>query len=147
MIDIRVNLRGVFDGFDRLKKTDGRKIFRAARKPLRADLRDHAVKQADVGGRWAPRAASTTERRSRGRKRKFRGRLLGRLPGAFTVRVGANYIRATSRVPWSQAQNRGGRVGHGSRLPRRRFAWLSRAVRVKVRDLYLAELKRSWASG
>lgn len=147
MIDVRVNLKSVFDGFERLKKTDGRKVFRAARKPLRSDLRDHAAKQTDSGGKWAPRASSTLERRSRGRKRKFRGRLLGRLPGAFDVRVGANFIRARSRVRWSQAQNRGGRVGHGSRLPKRRFAWLSRDLRAKVRDLYLAELKRSWAGG
>lgn len=149
MFDVTVNLQGVVAGLRGMMKVDGRKVFRDARKPFRADLRDHAVKQTDSDGKWAPRAPATKERMARGRRGKRRrgGRLLGRLPGAMTVTIGADFIRGVSRVAWSQSQNKGGRVGNGSRLPARRFAWLGRTIVRQVRDLWNQALKRAWEAG
>jgi hypothetical protein len=127
--------------------------FRALRKPLRGDQRDHAKKAEAPDGAWAPRAAATEERRrSRNRRaraskalrtislRKRRGgspkSLLGRLPRALRITVGPLFIRATSRAGWGGSHNQGDRVGHRRRvkLPRRTFVWLSDALLSKASE-------------
>lgn len=137
-----MNIAPALRALDRLKKTDRRKVFREARKPMRADIRDHAKQKTGPEGNWAPIASSTKDRRRRaGRKR---GRLLGRLPLAIKIATGPTFIRATWMPRWATAHFRGQRVGHGARLPRRNPAWISRELRRKVGDLLMQALKRAW---
>jgi len=140
-----VNVRGALDGFARLKKTDGRKIFRQAKKPMRDDIRAHSKDQEDESGRrWKPRAASTIARRGR-RRGGSRGKLLGRLPSAFRLMSGPDYVRAVSKVKrWSKVHNEGGRGGKRARIPRRRFMYASKDLKRKVRDMWQIALKKSW---
>jgi hypothetical protein len=42
VIEADVNLSSVFRAFDRLKRVDGRKVFRESRKPVRTAIREHA---------------------------------------------------------------------------------------------------------
>jgi len=145
VIDATVGIRSVLDGFDRLRRTDSRKVFGASRRPMRDDVRDHAKQQSGPSGRWSPRAASTVERASHGRRRGGRGKLLGRLPRAIVVKATADSVRAESVVRWSQVHNLGGRAGKGARIPARRFMWISKALKKTVRDLFKAALARAWA--
>lgn len=127
------------------------------RRPMRDDQTDHAKKQAGPDGKWPKRSAKTEERARQfkrgGRKkmkaaktkakftnktkRQFRaGRLMGSLPNR-TVKVqqlGKDGLMAASRVPWSGVHQDGGRVGRGSRVPARRFLWLSDGFKAKVTE-------------
>lgn len=138
-LDAIVHIGGIQAAFQRLRKTDGRKVFREARQPVRVDLRDHARKAMSPGGKWAERAPSTRERRGNRRK------LLGKAPGAFAITSGPDFVRAVWRRAWMKTLFHGGRVGHGSRLPARRADWVSRTLKRAVRDLFVQALKRSWA--
>jgi phage gpG-like protein len=143
VIDAVVIKAPVLAAFARLKRIDGRKVFRDARKPLRGDLREHAKAQASPDGRWAPIASSTKERRARGKGR--RRRLLGRLPTAIALTSGADFVRAVSRAKWSRIHQDGGRAGHGAKIPARPFMWASKKLTRLVRDLFTAALSRAWA--
>ncbi len=143
MIGAKVDTKGFLAGVRRLQKTDGRKVFRFAKKPMRMDLRDHSKKMTDDGARWQPRAQSTLDRRGRKRGGK-RGKLLGRLPAAFKITSGSEYVRATSLVRWSKVHNEGGRAGHGAQIPKRKFMWLSQVLIYAVRDLWTQAMKRAW---
>lgn len=142
MIETTVNIAPVMRSFDRLRRVDGRKVFREARKPMRVDIREHAKAKAGPDGGWAPLAASTKERRRRAGR--ARGRLLGRLPNAAKISTGFDFIRAEWLVKWSRVHWRGGRAGHGSRIRERDFAWIGKKLRRTVRDLYVAALDRAW---
>jgi len=120
--------------------------FRELRKPLRADQRDHAKAQSGPDSSWPPRSPMTEKRRlahnravrttkamktiaiGKSKRRSTPKKILGRLPAAIVMTVGELFVRATSRVPWSGAHQKGGRVGHGARLPARPFLWLSDRV-------------------
>jgi hypothetical protein len=143
VIDTIVDIRPVLRAFDRVSKTDGRKVFSASRKPLRSDLREHAKDQSGPSGRWPGLAASTIERRARGPRR--RRKLLGRLPAAVRVTTGSDFIRAEWMPKFSRLQKEGGRGGKNARIPGRDFAWLSKKVVRAVRDLFVAALDRAWA--
>lgn len=144
MIGARVDLGGVLRLFDRVKRRDQRRVFRDARKPVREDLRDHAKGQVDPKGRWPGLASSTLERRARGGRRRSKRRLLGRLPGAIKLEHGPGFVRATSVVRWARAQSDGLRVGHGSRLPARRWMWISKKLRRQVAKMMRDEVLRAW---
>jgi hypothetical protein len=138
VITIRVDIRGAIAAFDRVRKVKMRPIFRAARKPIRADLRDHAAKMEGPDGRWQGRAQSTRDRRGN------RGRLLRRLPTAWAFTESDTHLRGVSLVKWSGAHISGARVGHGTRLPRRNFSWISRVARMTVRRLFVDALRKAW---
>ena len=139
MISASVNIAPIISKFDRMRKTDRRRVFAAARRPMREDIRDHAKTQSGpTGGKWPGRAASTQSRRGNRRK------LLGRLPAAYAITIGADFIRALWRVRWSGVVARGGRVGHGSRLPARDFAYASRKLRRTLRDMLKAAVLAAW---
>lgn len=138
MIEATVNIRGILDGFDRMKRRDQRNTMSKARKPVRVDLRDHAKSMSDSGGRWPGRAASTRERRGNRRK------LLGRLPTAIRITSGSDFVRAVSIVRWGNVHNRGGRAGNGATIPRRQFMWVSRRLVREVRDLLRASVIAAW---
>lgn len=142
MIDVKVDIEPITRAFDRLRRTDGRKVFREARKPMRIDIREHAKAKAGPDGAWQPLAASTKDRRKRaGRKR---GKLLAALPAAFKIASGPDFVRAEWLVKWSRVHWRGGRAGHGSRIVKRDFAYLSKSAIRAIRDLYVDALDRAW---
>lgn len=143
MIETTVNVRRLFDRFDRVKRRDQRRVFSDARKPLRADLRDHAKNQAEPDGRWPGLAATTVARRAQGKKR-HRRRLLGRLPYAIAIQSGPTFVRAVSRARWSNVHQRGGTAGHGARIPRREFMWASRKPVREVRTMLKAAIMAAW---
>jgi phage gpG-like protein len=109
--------------------------FKALRKPLREDQREHARDESGPDGKWPARSPKTIERlraRPRGRTPKGRRRrarklrkLLGRLPSQLRMRFNGTGVWAISRVKWAQAHRDGATVARGSRLPARDFLWLS----------------------
>lgn len=122
MIEARVNLTFAERALIALRRPDLRPAWKEARKPLRADIREHRRKQEGPEGTWPARAAATKQRAGRhGRPR----RLLGRLPTALTTLSDRRRVAMRSRVAWSDVHRTGGVVGRGSRLPRRDFLWAS----------------------
>lgn len=146
MLTAHVNIGGVLRAFERLKRTDTSKAFRAAKKPARKDQRDHAKRQASAQGRWPGLADTTRARRARGAKRKSR-KILGRLPAALQITSGKDFVRVTSRVPWSGVHQDGGAAGKNARIPRRQFLWISKDLLRAVRDIFTAALDRAWQGG
>jgi phage gpG-like protein len=149
-------------------ETRGKRLapaFRELRKPLRADQRTHARSEQGPDGPWRPRSPFTEGRR-RARNKRVRStkamtvsrtgkyfrrratpkRLLGRLPGAIAVTVGALYVRAVSRASWSGVHQHGGEAGHGRkvRIPQRVFLWLSDGLLARARDVLGAYVVKGW---
>lgn len=134
--------------------------FRDLRQPMRLDQREHAKNEAGPSAKWPPRSPMTEARRrqrNRGARTtkamrlisvaKFRRRatpkkILGRLPSAIDIIVGSTSVTARSRVPWSAAHMKGGRVGRGSRLPKRVFLWLSDRLIEKAREVIAAHVMK-----
>lgn len=143
MIRTTAHMGGVLRLIDRVKRGDRRRVFRDLRTPMRQDIRDHVKGQTDEKRRWPALAASTVERRSRGRKRSRR-RLLGRLPTAIKVSHGADFVRAESIVRWAPAHAKGDRVGKNARLPARRWMWMSRELLRKARRAIRKALFDAW---
>lgn len=128
--------------------------LRLLRSPARADQRDHGKKAEGPGGQnWPGLARSTLERRAadgrakrlakagRVGKRKSRRRrvlkqrkLLGRLPSLWDSKVDAMSLTLTHKVRWAIVHLKGGRAGHGARIPGRDFAWWSDEMIARARD-------------
>jgi hypothetical protein len=126
-----VDLRDVENGLRRMQLAGHNllPVFRAARKAVRADMRDHAKQEKAPDRSWPSLAASTVRNRQartgkQGRKRKRPARRsvrkLGRLPAAFKIEITPMSLRATSRVKWSGVHQDG-----TARVPERRFLWAS----------------------
>lgn len=156
-VDSFVNLRDVENGLRRLQLAgmDLRPVFKASRKAMRADVRDHAKKKQSSAGTWPALARSTLEHRKqrkgkqgRPRKRPVRGnpRPLGRLPNANKLEYTARSIKMISRVPWSGVHNdpNGGRAGHGSRIPGREYMWASSGFLAIVARNAVDHMLTSW---
>ena len=109
-----------------LRSPDLRPAWKLIRKPVRADLRQHARKQEGPGGAWTPMSSRTKGRARSGRKRPRK--LLGRLPGALTTKLERKRLLVMSQVAWSAVHQDGGRVGRGARVPARPFLWASDKV-------------------
>lgn len=138
--------------------------FRELRRPFVGDQRVHARDEEGPSGGWPPRAAATEERRRMRNKRirqpkamrlisprpsKRRStptKLLGRLPRALLVTVASDFIRATSRAPWSYAHMKGAKVGHNRsvRLPQRQFLWLSDRLLVTANEIFARHIVKGW---
>lgn len=118
----RVNLGFLDRARAAWRSLDLRPAWKLARRPLRADIRDHAQKTSGSAGTWAPRASSTRVRS--GNRRRAR-KPLGRLPGSVSMKGDRNRLVIRSPVRWSGAQQEGDVVGHGARLPAREFVWVS----------------------
>lgn len=102
--------------------------FRTIRPHMRADQKEHAAKQTGPESTWPSRAPSTVERgraSGSGRRRRLARRPLGKLTHAVTYQATRSGVFATSRVPWSNVHQTGGRVGRGSVIPARPFLWVS----------------------
>lgn len=160
-VDAFVNLRDVENGLRRMQLAgyDLRPVFQRARKAVRADQKQHAQKQQGPAGQWASLAASTIAHRKQrtgkqGRKRRRpikskRLRKLGRLPGAFGIKITPRSIAAISKVKWSgahQPRSLSGstRVGHGSQIEARPFLWASTGLLQTVSRLAVDHLVGAW---
>ncbi len=138
-LDVKIELRDVQNGLRRMQLAGAnlRPVFKAVRKALRADQRDHAKKRLAPQGVWPALASSTVAHRKQrhgkqGRKRtcpiRANVKPLGKLPAAFTITYDASAIRGISRVKWSGVHARGGRGGRKSKIPARDFLWPSRQL-------------------
>lgn len=159
-IVVDVDLAHVEAGLARLHDAghDLSAVFRASRKDLRLDQRDHAKHEQGPEGRWPALSPYTAIRRlaRRGRQGSRRGRhrigplklkggrILGRLPGALDVKADRYGMIARSRAKWSGVHQDGGSTGRGQRVPARPFLWISdrllRAVVVRIDE----KLSAAW---
>jgi phage gpG-like protein len=164
MLTAQVDLRDVLTGLEAMKAKgmDLRPVWKAMRKVIGADLRQHARDQAGPNGAWAGRAASTIERvrQSRGaarrRRKRWKGRglkatsharpvrLLGKLPTAFDFTSSPSEIVGVSKVPWADVHQTGGTAGRGSRIPARPFAYLSDRVVQAGAEAVRAYVQGAW---
>ena len=112
-----------------LRNPDLRDAWKAARKPLMDDQRDHSKRAEGPDGPWAPRS-SATKTRSSARKRKRKP--LGRLPLANKTTIERLKMTMVDPIKWSGSHQEGDTVGHGARLPARVFRWVSATAGEKV---------------
>lgn len=141
MIEARVNLSLVDRVLNGLRSPDLRPAWKEARKPLRADIRDHRRKQEGPDGTWAPRAAATRTRSKSGRRARP---MLGKLPTALQTLSDRNRVAMKSRVAWSDVHQTGGTVGRGSKLPPRPFLYASEKALEIIADLVVKYLARAF---
>ena len=136
VIAAKVDMRSVMRTLRTLQKEgqDLRPIFRAMRKPVMDDQREHRKKQEGPSGKWPARAPSTLLRykKLRARGRKPPKRLLGRLPTANQVTIDKRRLRVVSKVRWSKRPRWRGRD--------RVWLWLSPGLPAKLRDALLVAL-------
>lgn len=162
-VDAFVELRDVENGLRRMQLAgmDLRPVFRAVRRDLRADQRQHQRDRQGPDGRWAPLDPDTLRKRTRQgagrrhrgkmkrRRRKF-GPVLGGLPRAFTISYGRSFIRGSARPKWSGAHQPKSRsttrVGRGAQLKARPYLWAStgllRVVARKAVDYMVTKWER-----
>jgi phage gpG-like protein len=149
--------------------------FRELRKPMMLDQKSHAAEAEGSHGSWPPRSPATEERRKRAnktirrtkiskeqvqhlkvalarngleyRKRMSKPkRLLGRLPTAFTLTIGGDFIRMVSRAPWSRVHQEGGRAGRNRRvvIPKREFFWISQRLMEETQLIFASYILKGW---
>jgi phage gpG-like protein len=122
----RVELGFVERALIALRNPDLRPAWREAKKPLRADQREHAKRQQGEGGAWPGRSPLTQRKAGTGSGKNKRPRkLLGRLPGAISGKSTRSGVVLTSRAAWSGIHKSGGTAGYGARIPARDFLWVS----------------------
>lgn len=139
--------------FTNIANVDMRKTFSDIRGPARFDQRHHWRKEESPSGHWPGLAASTRERRTRRRGRDKRGRnlkwsrkLMGRFPNSLQSIVSSSSLIIRSRAKkFSQVHQRGGRTGHGARLPARQYLWISDWLRHRSAQLFQQALVRAAA--
>lgn len=152
LADVKLDLKlgRVIMGLERIAKADMRRAFNELKGPARFDQRHHERHEEAPDGKWPPLAASTVARRARIQAKKKRrarvtNKLLGRLPGALMMRATARSLQILSRVTrWSMAHQKGAVVGHGARLPRRQFLWISDWLKGRARHVFELELLKAW---
>jgi phage gpG-like protein len=147
MLAATVSIGGVLRRLEDMRRLDRRKVFSSARRPARADQRDHAKRQESPRGRWAALASSTIERRAQTTKRKRTRRLLGRLPSALVMVHDADRLIIRARARWGHVHMTGGRAGKGARIPARQYMWISRQLLRQVRRLFVDAYRRAWLEG
>lgn len=132
-IKATINLKPTFAMLRRLKQIDTRAVFKRIQPSAIHDQQQHDRATAGPDGGWPGLAASTLERRTRprgksktGKNRSWPTKLLGRLPKSLQPITSRQHLVIRSRVKeFSLAHQGGARVGHGARLPRRQFLWIS----------------------
>lgn len=152
MIRAKIDMTAVDRGLAALTQ-DARNLapaFKAAKKPARADQREHAKLRQGPDGAWAPKAASTLAREALAKKRagKRRGsrKLLGRLPAALALMSDRNrvVVRSRARGKLSSIQQDGGVAGRGARIPARVFLWASDKLLATVRGILERHIMGRW---
>lgn len=131
-LDVTIDLSDVRQGMRAMtRQAESRAaiFFGELRRPAREEVREHRDAKRGPAATWPPRATSTRARAQRGgrpRRRKGASRgLLGRLPAMYQAKAQRDGLLMTHRVPWSSIHDEGGVAGHGARIPRRRFAFLT----------------------
>ena len=158
---IEVELDDVLDGLDAMVRAgrDLRPVWRAAKKDLREDLKQHFADARGPDGAWAPRAQSSVERIlgaggrrrnvtrkgavKKGAARRLKNQL-GRLRTAWRITYSARQIEATSSVKWAGVHQYGGTAGHGSSIPARPFAWVSDVLLGKIAISVRDHIAKGW---
>lgn len=153
MLRASVDLTAVDRGLDAMTRAarDLGPAFKEAKKPVRADQRQHAKERSGPDGRWAPKSRLTLAREALDRKRKGKRRgggrrLLGRLPAAIVVTSDRNRVVARSRARGgiSGTHQDGGPAGRGARIPARPFLWVSDALRATLRFVFERHILGRW---
>lgn len=132
-ISARVDIRGSLGMLKRIAALDIRQTFKRLVPSAQYDQERHDRALEGPDGKWPALAASTLERRSRprGRDRKGKNRswptkLLGRMPKAIRSVPTNRSLTVLSRIArFSMVHQAGGRAGHGARIPRRQYLWIS----------------------
>lgn len=151
MIDIkaRVTIKGPLSMLRHLARFDPKPVFQLLRKPAHVDQRQHDTASRGPDGPWPQLAASTIARNRYNRtvkglkgKRTIRlggstkHKLLGRVPRALQDIVSGRSLIVRNRVKWGLAHQAGAIVGHGARLPRRQFEWISKWLLRQAEDAF-----------
>lgn len=149
MLDVSitgVDLSHVERGLEALyaKGRDTRPVLASMRVPARRDQVQHGRAQSGPEAKWKPRAASTTEGRSKRRRRIRRRRILGRLSSAVVTRVARGGLVVESQVAWSEIHQSGGVAGRGSKIPARPFLWWSQQILDEVAGRIVEHIGRAW---
>lgn len=153
MLQLRVDLTHVDRGWDAVTAAarNLEPAYKALRKPLRADQREHAKAKAGPDGAWPAKSPITIAREKRRRRKSGkRGRvrkLLGRLPTVVKLLADRRRVAAVSGVRWSAVHQDGGRVGRGSRIPARPFLWASPAMLATARKVLAEHVTSAWIRG
>lgn len=150
LIDVKVtvNLGGAFRMLSRMQRIDVRKTFKRVEPSARHDQQQHDRALEGPDGRWPQLAASTIERRTRPRGRDKKGRnrswptkLLGRMPKSIQSITSSKSLIIRSRVKkFSMVHQAGGIVGHGARIPRRQYLWISQWLKDRTRIEFMRAL-------
>jgi phage gpG-like protein len=144
MLEAKVNLGPLDRVLNTMRKPDLRPAWKEARKPLRADIREHRKQRTGPSGSWAPRASSTRIRAASGRRARP---ILGKLPTALTTLSDRRRVAMRSRVAWSDVHQKGGTVGHGARIAARPFLWASDKVLGVIAGIVTKTLAKIFAKG
>lgn len=156
VVDVKavVRLGTVRDMFGRLQRLNIRKVFGELRKPARVDQNQHWRALQAPDGKWPPLAPSTVERRTRprgrdknGRNRSWPKRLLGRFPTSLQMLPSQRSLIVRSRIKkFDWIHQAGGIAGHGARIPRRQYLWISNWL-LKETKLHFERALRNAAIG
>ncbi|MEM9488603.1 MAG: hypothetical protein AAGC55_05635 [Myxococcota bacterium] len=169
---IDIDASEVERGFDAMRDRAGlrsRDFFAEAKRPAKADIREHQRARRSPDGRpWPPRAASTLARAAAGApKRDGRGRfiagsgrassrrgqrrrggqLLGKLPGGSKASVDRDGLVLSWHARFAEAHTEGATVGRGVRLPARPFIGWSQGFMHDMHAAWLDYVARGWDRG
>lgn len=157
-----VDVSDLVAGIDAVRKSAAnlRPAWSKVRPLFRADLKDHFVKRSGPEGAWPGPAPATVEkvRRQRGSRYKRgkragqltkRGarrlsRALGKLKTSFKMQTTREAIEAVSKVSWAGVHQFGGVAGHGARIPKRTFAWVSNELVIVVANQIRDHVMEPW---
>lgn len=152
MIGIKatINLKPTFAMLKRVKNMDTRAVFKRIQPSAIHDQQQHDRATSGPDGAWPALAPSTIERRTRarglskaGKKRSWPTKLLGRLPKSLKPTASRLRLLVQSRVKeFSLIHQQSGIAGHGARIPRRQFLWISPWLIERARVEFLRALSR-----
>lgn len=145
-VNVTVDLTSVQRGLEALyrKGRDTRPVLASLRNPARKDQVAHGRAQRGPDAPWVPRAAATTQGRSKRAKKARRRRLLGRLSSAVVTSVSRGGLTLQSQIEWSGIHQYGGTAGRGARIPARPFLWWSQEILDEVARRLLDHLAEAW---
>lgn len=149
-IKATVDLKASFAMLRRIKQIDTRATFKRIQPSAIHDQQQHDRATQGPDGAWPQLAPSTIARRMRprgksktGKNRSWPTKLLGRLPKSLQSIPSKGSLIVRSRVKeFSLAHQGGAIVGHGSRLPRRQFLWISPWLLERARIEFLRAINR-----
>lgn len=157
---VTLDLRDIDAGLRKMAKRgiDPKALFKRNRPILRRDQKDHFDELRGSEGAWPSRAASSL-RKVMGNKKKSRtkkGRLrksaqkrlrnqLGRLKTFWKFRQSKGELEVASGArKWAGVHQDGGVAGHGARIPKREFVYISDDFFRQFVDDYLQEVVLQW---